>query len=318
MSLPTALGIDAGGTASRWALLGDDGTLAAQGQVGPLSGLMLNNTDGKALFDATLNELRHQMGKKAMPNRVVIGLTGIGEDPAGIAAVERAAADGLQVLPQSVQAMSDQLLAHQAHFAPGQGIVVYAGTGSYASYWNTQCDLQRVGGKGLLLDDAGGGFWMGLQALRCAWRHFEEGTQHSSALARAVFAQLVADHGGSDWAATRKMLYSQDLGSVRGDVASLCKAVLESAGQDVQARAILEQAGHELARLARVMLHQHGDKPLVAAGGVFTRLPPVWQAFEARLRTDFQGSDLDLRQSQVKLHWAAAQLALAALSGDAS
>jgi glucosamine kinase len=310
-----ALGIDAGGTASRWALLGEDGLLVAEGQVGPMSGLMLSNTDGKALFDATLNDMRHQMGQ-AQAARIVMGLTGIGEDLAGIAAVEQAAALALQVAPCHVQAMSDQLLAHQAHFSPGEGIVVYAGTGSYASHWDTHRELRRIGGKGLLLDDAGGGFWMGMQALRCAWRHHEEGTHGGSALAQAVFAQLAEEHGASDWAVTRKILYGQDLGAVRGDVAVLCKAVLQSAAQDAQARAILSQAGDELARLARVMLQQHGNKPLVAAGGVFMRLAPVWQAFEARLRTDFEGTVLDLRRSQEKLHLAAAQLALAALSGS--
>ena len=56
-STPIGLGIDAGGTATRWALASLAGELIAEGQVAGLSGLLMKDEVGRELLCATLTQL---------------------------------------------------------------------------------------------------------------------------------------------------------------------------------------------------------------------------------------------------------------------
>jgi N-acetylglucosamine kinase-like BadF-type ATPase len=203
--------------------------------------------------------------------------------------------------------MSDIELACRAAFAPGAGIVVYAGTGSIAAFLDGSGTLQRAGGHGAVIDDAGGGHWIARQALRHIWRAEDEapGAWRQSALARAVFAQV----GGSDWAHTRQWVY----GATRGELGTLALAVAAAADEDEAAAAILRAAGAELARLASVLMRRVGPLPLALAGRVFELHPGVQNAVLAALP-----AGTAVQRLQLPAHHAAARLAAlsAALSAE--
>ena len=281
------LGLDAGGTQTRWAV-GD-----TEGQAAPISGLQLGSAEGCADIAATLADIAAAAGPV---QRVVAGITGL--DTAQQAQLCSMIARAFKVSPEAVQAMSDIELACRAAFAPGEGYLVYAGTGSIAAFLDADGTLHRAGGRGAVIDDAGGGHWIACQALRAIWRAEDgmPGAWRASALAVRVFEQI----GGSEWAQTRQWVY----GATRGELGTLALAVAAAAQADPTALALLQQAGAELARLARALVQRHGPRPLTLAGRVFELHPAV----ENALRNALPAST-DLRRLSLPAHHAAARLA---------
>jgi glucosamine kinase len=302
------LGLDAGGTSTRWALADTSGTIVQEGSTGTLSGLMLSSPEGRAQFRQVLMDLGESMANK--PQRVVMGLTGAGAGSSSELCTDYATQ--AFALPHSAIALrSDMALVHQAHFQPGAGHVLYAGTGSYASFLAADGQLHRVGGRGALLDDAGGGFWIGCEALRQVWRDEEDGIKpERGEMARAVFAQI----GSDAWTATRALVYHQSLANTRGGIAQLTRAVAQVAGVDADAQALLSRAGTELARLGAASLRRFGGHEVVLAGRVLQEIPAVQTACKQALQAAFsQFSKLELKisTSDLNLSHAAARLAAA-------
>lgn len=258
------LGLDAGGTQTRWAVVSASGQLLRSGQVAGLSGLLLQNDAGRAEVAALLDSLAQATGPLA---GVVAGVTGFDTNQAPVLC--DLVAHALNLPARQVLAMTDIELACHAAFAPGQGIVVYAGTGSIAAHLDTTGKLHRVGGRGVIVDDAGGGHWIAREALRQVWRAEDEqpGAGAHSALAQALFQAV----GGSDWAHTRQWVY----GATRGELGTLAIAVARAAATDPSALALLRAAGTELARLAQPLLRRHGPLPVALAGRVFELHPDI-------------------------------------------
>ena len=208
-------------------------------------------------------------------------------------------ADALGLAPASVSLRNDMEIACLDCFAPGEGYLVYAGTGSIAAYVDADGVFHRAGGRGVTLDDGGGGFWIAREAMRHVWRLEDEqpGAWQQSAMARALFDQV----GGSDWALSRQFIYGQD----RGAVGRLALAVAASAQADAVARDILEQAGRELARIATALVRRYGPRPVMLGGRAATLHPLIAQAMRAAMPVE-----LPLQQKQIQAHHAAARFAL--------
>jgi len=294
-----ALGIDAGGTQTRWALVDSSGALAAEGQVRGFSALQALGIDRSSVV-AVLDELAQAVLAVGRPERVHAGLTGFGSEGEALRALI-AAPLGLD--PVAVTVGSDIETTYLDLFAPGEGYVVYAGTGSVAALVDKDGQLHRVGGRGVTVDDAGSGFWIGRAALRSVWRAEEEnpGSSGSSPLAAELFALV----GGSDWADTRRYVYE---GS-RGDVGRLALAVARAADRDEAAREILRMSGRELARLARIMIARFGPRPVAVTGRAAALHPLIAETMRALVPPSIT---LELRPCRG--HHAAAHLALRAMT----
>jgi glucosamine kinase len=291
------LGLDAGGTQTRWALADPAGTLLAQGTAAAISGLQLDHAEGRAAMAATLQQIADTTG----PVRAVVaGVTGFDATQQPQMCAMLAAALRLDpTSTQAVRAMNDIELACHAAFAPGAGYVVYAGTGTVAAFVDEHGELHRAGGRGALIDDAGGGHWIAREALRRIWRAEDHapGAWAQSLLARKVFGHI----GGSDWALSRHWAYNAS----RGELGLLALAVAEAAAEhDADALALLHDAGAELARLALALLQRLGPRPLALAGRVFQLHP----AIEAALRSALPADCVVTRSNEVP-HLAAARLA---------
>ncbi|WP_426192384.1 BadF/BadG/BcrA/BcrD ATPase family protein [Massilia sp. DWR3-1-1] len=289
------LGIDAGGTRTRWALAGADGALVAEGEVAGLSALQMGSAAGRASVHASFAALAQAVLQHGAPRRVRAGLTGLGGDGATL---QDWLARLLGLSPDAVLLCSDIEIACLDSFAPGQGYLVYAGTGSIGAYIDADHAFHRAGGRGVVLDDGGGGFWIAREALRQIWRHEDEapGAWQHSAMARAVFAHI----GGSDWDLSRQFIYGQE----RGAVGRLALAVAASAAHDGAALAILQGAGVELARLARALTARFGVRPVVLSGRASHLHPAIEQAMRAALPDTLQ-----LTHTHGQAHQAAARLA---------
>jgi N-acetylglucosamine kinase-like BadF-type ATPase len=289
------LGIDAGGTQTRWALATVDGTIVADGAVEGLSALQMGSDAGRAAVHATFAILCKQVLAVGQPRAVVAGLTGFGGDDVVLAQMLSAL---LALHAGDVSIGNDIDIAYRDSFEPGEGYLVYAGTGSIAAWIDADGVFHRAGGRGVLLDDGGGGYWIAREALRHIWRREDEapGSWHSSPMAEAVFAQL----GGSDWSLSRAFMYGQD----RGAIGRLALAVAASADADPLALDILQRAGQELARLALALTARYGPRPVVLAGRAAQLHPAIAAAMRAALPVS-----LMMEQKVARSHEAAAKLA---------
>src|SRR5471030_29033 len=317
-----SLGIDAGGTRTRWALADADGAIIAEGSVAGWSATQMADPAGRAAAQAMFSALAADVlaaglpgaGSQAAgsppagaPAQVCAGLTGFGGQADVAALIIEWLSGALCIAPQAVQLRSDIEIAYLDSFAPGEGYLVYAGTGSIAAWIDVDGVFHRAGGRGVLLDDGGGGYWIASEALRHIWRREDEapGAWRASAMARAVFAHI----GGDDWSLSRDFMYGRE----RGAIGALALAVAASADADAQARLILQQAGAELARLALALVSRHGARPIALAGGASTLHPLIAQSMREALSSalsPLMPAALPLRHVVLQPHHAAARLAL--------
>jgi glucosamine kinase len=302
-AIQIGLGIDAGGTQTRWALARANGDVIAEGSVGGMSGLMMATSTGRDDIKAALHELARSMHQHAHPHaqpaRVYAGMTGFDEDGSAIAAL---IGNALHIDCTQVTISNDIEIAFHDCFAPGGGYVVYAGTGSVAAFIDASGALHRAGGRGGLLDDGGSGYWIAREALRHIWRAEDEtpGAWQASPMAVEIFNKI----GGSDWLHTRKFVYE---GS-RGDIGKLALMVAAAADRDAIAHKILSDAGGELARLARAMISRFGARPIALTGRAIQLHPVIEQTFRAALaKQNVTAPMIEVKISQP--HIAAARVA---------
>jgi glucosamine kinase len=290
------LGIDAGGTETRWALAAPGGDIVAEGRVAGLSALQMGTPQGRDAVRATFARLAADALVHGVPERVEAGLTGFGGDSE---LLQRWLAEELHLDPQAIHFCSDMEIAYRASFAPGDGYLVYAGTGSIGAFVDADGQFHRAGGRGVVLDDGGGGFWIAKEALRHIWRLEDErpGSWQQSALAQAVFDYV----GGADWAYSRQFIYGQE----RGAVGKLALAVAACAERDPVAASILRAAGHELARLALALTGRFGPRPVAVSGRAAALHPLIVDTMRAAL------PGIALTHAPGRAHHAAARMALA-------
>jgi N-acetylglucosamine kinase-like BadF-type ATPase len=294
------LGIDAGGSQTRWALATTRGDIVAEGQVRGLSALQVRANEREQMRE-TLGALALAALAVGRPTRVHAGFTGFGEDSGALRSL---IAKPLCLEADAVTVGTDIETAYLDVFTPGEGYIVYAGTGSIAAFIDAAGELHRAGGRGVTLDDAGGGYWIAREAMRHIWRIEDErpGSWRDSPMAKEIFALV----GGSDWAHSRKYVYGAD----RGEIGLLALAVARAAQTDPVAREILCAAGAELARLARAMTSRYGPRPIVFAGRVTELHPLIAQSMREALP---EGTDLEVRSCRG--HHAAARIAARAAAG---
>jgi len=294
------LGLDSGGTKTRWALSHADGELVADGFVAGMTALQLGTGDGRAHIAATMADLARQVLPFGQPHAVCAGITGLDTRDERLC---QAIATPLGIASTMVNVHSDIEIAYRDLFQPGEGYVIYAGTGSIAAYIDLEGVLHRAGGRGVYLDDAGGGFWIVREALRHIWRGEDEqpGRWKSSPMAAAIFARI----GGSDWSFSRQFFYASD----RGEVGQVATAVSSVVDQDPVARTIICQAGVELARLGNALIARFGLRPMALAGGAACMHPLIEENLRATLPVDAQ---LTVRVAEA--HVAASRIAARAVA----
>jgi N-acetylglucosamine kinase-like BadF-type ATPase len=283
------LGLDAGGSATRWAVCAGDAVVAS-GELPPASGHLFDPAARRA-FEAMTAALREAAASHA-PEAAVAGVTGLtGDAPeAREAAAILAAALNLPVARVRVE--DDLWIGFHAAFRLGEGHAVYAGTGSVGLHIAADGAVLRVGGRGMLIDDAGSAFWIGRRALDVTYRRIDEG-EPPGALGESLFAAI----GGSSWNEVRAHVY----GGGRNAVAQLARAV--AGVDDPAARAILHEAGRELARLALALCRRAGAKPVVLLGRAAGLHPAILDGFRQA------APELDVRREEVDAAVAAARVA---------
>lgn len=265
MSTGRLLGVDAGGSSTKVALV-EAGTIIERWEVEPLNALLEPAIQSK--LEALIEHVR--------PDAAGVGLPGISDD-------ERAAALAAQLQAHCqvpVHAATDLTVAWLGAFAGKPGIVVAAGTGSFAVGGYRRESLQRTGGHGYLLGDRGGAYWLGKRALQAALDDLD-GTGPATAL-RA----LVEQHSGRSLRELVRLVHQFPTDrSLLAGMAPLVAAAAEpipassaavtgggpspGAGDPV-ARGIIAEGADALAALVRPLQRRFGSLPVAATGGILT------------------------------------------------
>jgi N-acetylglucosamine kinase-like BadF-type ATPase len=291
------LGIDAGGTATRWRLADIGGQCIAQGSVAPLTGHLFSAAAEERARQIVLDMAQAVM-KQARPLGIIAGITGLTRDTPAEATMRALLAETFELSSDKVFVAEDMWIAYLSYFALGEGILVYSGTGSIGYYLSETKEVIRVGGRGNLIDDSGSGFWIAREALKAVLRAEEEspGAGWTTTLGTCLAKAL----GGTDWNIVRSFVYGGD----RGKIGSLARAVGEAAQNgDGTALTILKDAGEELARLANALIKRLGPRPVALVGGS-TRLHPILSAaFRKELvaPVEFIATDLDAALTAARL-----------------
>lgn len=302
-----ALGLDAGASGTRYALLAADGQVLAEGQGPPLAGVQLLEESGQVAADLTLGGIARALPQ--LPDAVVAAITGYDHGQAPLMLPRLAQIFGAAA--GAAKAMSDIELLCRAAFPPGDGIVVYAGSGSVAALLDAMGYLHRAGGRGAAVDDAGGSLWIAREAVKRVWRAEDEepGAWQRSPLAQALFEHV----GGNEWHDMRQWMHGGPGNHPRGKLGELAGVVAAVAGKDAAAMALLEQAGRELARMPLALMRRYGRHPVALAGRTFALHPAVVRGLEAALPA---GTEVETLRDPP--HVAAAWLALRLVPQPAS
>jgi N-acetylglucosamine kinase-like BadF-type ATPase len=272
------LGIDGGGSKTT-CVVADESTVLATATVG---GINLVRS-GEAQARSNLHEVIRQACASAriepsQITRVCLGTTGAGR-PQAREVLQRIVAE---VVPAEVQIFPDTVIALYAAFENGEGIVVIAGAGSIAYGRNHRGETARAGGWGYAISDEGSGQWIGRTAVSAALRSHDEGESSR------VF-HLVCKAWGLE---TLDDLIRAANNVPPPDFFALVPHVLEAADAgDAVARAVLTQAGTELATIVKIVIGRifadRPNVPVAMSGGVFRNSPLVRQVFYNSLRSEY-------------------------------
>ena len=163
MAGPFVVGIDAGGTSTRCAVMTLGGALAGSG-----TGPGANPNSGGDTAGALTTALRSAVGDLD-PSLILAGVFGIAGAgaagrPAAVAAARKAwSTVGLRGSPAVV---TDIAVAFAAGSSASEGIVVFSGTGAGAAAISDGAIKRRADGYGWLVGDEGSAVWLGREAVR--------------------------------------------------------------------------------------------------------------------------------------------------------
>lgn len=292
------LGIETGGTGSRWCLSASSGAILARGETEPMTGHVFTQAERERV-GGIFTRLAVELETIGQPTAIVAGVTGLGPESAVRAVFSEILATAFGCPEDKILVVDDMWLGYRARFAPGEGIIVYSGTGSIGYHLGADGEITRAGGRGVLIDDGGSAAWIAVEALRGLLRREDEapGSGWESALGHALAQAL----GGASWDAVRTHVYGGD----RGSLGMLARAVaMAGDADDAMAADIFTQAGEELARLALALRARVGAKPVALCGRAATLSPLIAQRFQALV-----APPVALDETQVDVPGCAANLA---------
>jgi glucosamine kinase len=269
------LGLDVGGTATRWALADEDGRLVKRGALSGATGHLFAEQP-RADFVRMIQSVAAALDRYLPLAGVHAGVTGLG--PKAFAEARTIMTPALGAAPSAIALDDDIALAYRAAFAPGAGHLISVGTGSIGLHIKPDGEVVRVGGRGLLIDDGGSGTWIALTALNRLYRLIDG--QGAPVGAEILAKSLAAGVGGDSWDDARAYVYGSDRGRI--GMLAPCVAQAASAG-DPLALEILVDAAHELARLARALIGRAGNLPVAFVGGIIALHPVIKQTLAADL-----------------------------------
>lgn len=270
--MPYYLGIDGGGTKTTCAV-GDESRVLATATAGPSNIVRVGELNARESLRQAVLQACAAAG--IAPEQ--IAGTYIGGSGAGHPEVAEIVRKILAEMVRSpIVVAGDMQSALEAAFDNGPGVVVNAGTGSFAYGRNQRGETMRAGGFGFAIGDEGSAQWIGRSAVNLLLRASDrlDGIAETP-LAKALFKA---------WGVSSLADLSRAANSVPPpNFAALSPAVFAS--DDDVATQVLSAAGRELSAIADVVIGRlfakdHGAAvPVAMTGGVFRHAPRVRDVF---------------------------------------
>ena len=276
------LGIDGGGSKTT-CLLGDETSVLGRGASGGSNPVRVGEAMSRDALAAAIRQacVVANIGRSQI-QKTCVGLAGAVRpeisDP-----VRRFLAE---YVGGEIEVVGDMVIALEAAFGGGAGVIVIAGTGSIAYGRDYKGRTARAGGWGFAISDEGSGHWIGRCAVGAAVRALDvdEIQPGNQRLLETLMRRLQVE--------SREQLVVAANATPPPDFAALFPVVLSSADQgDAIALGVLTQAGAELASLAATVITRLSAPariPSIAmSGGVFVHSSQVRQSFYNRLRSRY-------------------------------
>jgi glucosamine kinase len=283
------LGIDGGGTKTR-CVLADDATVLATAMTGGCSVIRHGEQQAREALHAAIRQVCATAG--VSPDRIssiCIGATGAARPE--IAAKIRGILTELifEGTSTRIEVVGDNVIALEAAFGAGPGVIAIAGTGSIVYGRDADGHTARAGGWGFAVSDEGSGYWIGRRAISKILSAQDQGLE--SALTGMVFQAWKIS--------TLDELVQQANSTPPPDFPRLFPIVLRAADEaDAIARDLLADAGAKLAELAAIVVRRLARDapvatlPIATAGSVFRQSLVVRQVFYNTLQRSFPGVDV--------------------------
>lgn len=271
------LGIDGGGTKTECAV-GNDVEVLGRFTAGTSKIQRVARETAAHSLRAAVNGALHTARVEAKDVAYsCVGIAGASQ-PEVIEFVSEVMAD---LVPGGLKIVGDNVIAHEAAFHGGPGVLVIAGTGSIAFGRNERGDTARAGGWGSIISDEGSGYWIGKTAVAAAMRAYDSG--QSTTLVDKIMKQ---------WRiATREDIVRIANTNPPPNFAALFPEVLAAAeGGDILAKDLLTRAGTELGAIAKVVIRklwpgQH-EVHIAGSGGVLRHSHQVRQVLYNVVRAE--------------------------------
>ena len=277
------LGIDAGSSATKWAVVNDGGKEITRGKS--------ISVDGHIYRDESRNQWKQFLSeifeKIQVPiTAIYAGVTGASDFPEENLEIANVIKE--QFPTAHVHVVIDVALGYRANIRDSQGVYVYAGTGSITVYRDSIGRLRTIGGWGYLLGDEGAGYWIGISALRVILADLENGITDSR------LSPIIANEGQTP---TFNQIKELVYGSPRSKVAALAKEVIDLAkAGDEKSLEIIKSAAQELASLVertrKVIGNTNGS--VVFGGGIAQASQEIVDEMSRVLKTTIEVSSEDL------------------------
>lgn len=260
------IGIDGGGTHTRAMLVDGSGRGLGLGMAGPSNHQAVGIENARTNILRSVNEAWNQAGMQMRPAAAAfLGIAGVASETDRTTIIDIARAMNLAA---NIGIDHDIRTALAGGLAGEEGIALIAGTGSACYGRRHDGRSWRAGGWGHLLDDAGSGYWMGVQGLAAITRA-HDGRSRPTALTPL----LVENLGITDMNDVLRL--AGDDGLSRTDIAALAPLVLHAAkSEDETALAILERGARELGAMMQAVINalhwQNQQVRIVLVGGLTT------------------------------------------------
>jgi glucosamine kinase len=271
------LGIDGGGSKTS-CLIGDESSVMGAGTGAASNVVRVGEAQAReSLTTAIRQACRVANIRPSEISSVCVGLAGAARPEIG-ELVRRIIADLVpgETQPGQIKVVGDNVIALEAAFGSGPGVIVIAGTGSIAYGRNREGRTGRAGGWGFAISDEGSGNWIGRTAVAAAIGAWDENPGEKVRLIETLLKFWHLE--------TVEQLVPAANATPPPDFAALFPSVLSLADSgDRITHDVLTQAGAQLANLAGILLGRlfpdSGVVPVAMSGGVFGSSALVRQIF---------------------------------------
>ncbi len=278
------LGIDGGGTKTR-CVLADETTILATSVSGGSNIVRLGEA---AVREGLHAAVKHACAAaKISPTQihaVCIGAAGAAREDVAV----KIRGLLVELNPNiHIEVVGDTVIALEAAFGSGPGVIAIAGTGSIVYGRDGRGLASRAGGWGFAISDEGSGHWIGRQAIADLLRARDEARE--TALASLVLEAWKLN--------SIDALIQFANATPPPEFPRLFPVVLHAAdGGDAVARDLLARAGTELAKLAGIVIRRIAPAapyvPVAMTGSVFRQSAEVRRVFYNHLEAGFPGVKL--------------------------